>query len=188
MESQDTKGKIVQETFPSEIVSIIGDILAGLILTLILLTFKSFLILIIIIPALLSLRGNLSGPFIARTSKDLIIGEFNSKSWIENVLSTYALSIVTACLIGIFSIMLDLFLIKKFIDKKIISMETLIIIPIIAILLTLSISIPTSTFLNYLAFRYGFNPNNVVNPIMTAVDDFFTVICFYFTLLMLGVP
>jgi len=184
MERQDTKGKIVQETFPSEIVSIIGDILAGVILTLILLTFKSFLILIIIIPALLSLRGSLSGPFIARTSKDLIIGEFNSKSWIENVLSTYALSIVTACLIGIFSILLDLFLIKI----HLISMETLIIIPIIAILLTLSISIPTSTLLNYLAFRYGLNPNNVVNPIMTAIDDFFTVICFYFILIMLGVP
>ncbi len=184
MESQDTKGRIVKETFPSEIVSIIGDILAGVILTLILLNFKSFIILILIIPALLSLRGNLSGPFIARTSKDLIIGEFDKRSWIENVLSTYALSIVTAILIGIFSIMLDLFLIKK----KILSMEMLIIIPIIAILLTLSISIPTSTFLNYLAFRFGLNPNNIVNPIMTAVDDFFTVICFYFTLLMLGVP
>jgi mgtE-like transporter len=184
MESQDTKGRIVRETFPSEIVSIIGDILAGVILTLIIITFKSFLILIVIIPALLSLRGNLSGPFIARTSKDLIIGEFNTKSWIENVLSTYALSIVTACLIGISSIILDLFLIKI----NIISIEMLIIIPIIAILLTLSISIPTSTFLNYLAFRYGFDPNNVVNPIMTAIDDFFTVICFYFTLIMLGVP
>ena len=112
MEKQESKGKIVRETFPSEIISIMGDILAGVILTLIILTFKSFLILIIIIPALLSLRGNLSGPFIARTSKDLIIGEFNKKSWIENVLSTYALSIVTACLIGIFSILLDLFLIK----------------------------------------------------------------------------
>lgn len=184
MERQDTKGKIVQETFPSEIVSIIGDILAGVILTLLILTFKSFLILIIIIPALLSLRGSLSGPFIARTSKDLIIGEFNTKSWIENVLATYALSIVTACMIGIISIMLDLFLIKI----HMISMEMLIIIPIMAILLTLTISIPTSTFLNYLAFRYGFNPNNVVNPIMTAVDDFFTVICFYFILIMLGVP
>lgn len=184
MERQDTKGKIIRETFPSEIVSIIGDILAGVILTLIILTFKSFLILILIIPALLSLRGNLSGPFIARTSKDLIIGEFNTKSWIENVLSTYALSIVTACLIGVFSIILDLFLIKIFI----LPLEMLIIIPILAILLTLSISIPTSTFLNYLAFRYGFNPNNIVNPIMTAVDDFFTVICFYSTLIMLGVP
>jgi len=43
MERQDTKGKIVQETFPSEIVSIIGDILAGIILIFLILPFKSFL-------------------------------------------------------------------------------------------------------------------------------------------------
>jgi cation transporter-like permease len=61
-------------------------------------------------------------------------------------------------------------------------------IPLLSIILTLIISIPCSTLLNYLAFRYGFDPNNVVNPIMTAVDDLFTVLCFYFTILVLGVP
>ncbi|MCK4688258.1 MAG: hypothetical protein KAT66_09005, partial [Candidatus Lokiarchaeota archaeon] len=64
----------------------------------------------------------------------------------------------------------------------------LIEIPIICILITISVSIPCSTGLNYLAFKYGLNPNNVVNPIMTAIDDFFTVISFYLSLIMLGVP
>jgi hypothetical protein len=27
-----------------------------------------------------------------------------------------------------------------------------------------------------------------VHPVMTAVDDFFTVICFYLSLIILGVP
>jgi len=184
MERQDSKRKIVKETFPSEIVSIIGDILAGIILILLILPFKSFLLLIIIIPALLSLRGNISGPFIARTAKDLIIGEFTKETWIENTLSTYTLSFITAFLIGIFSIIIDFLLIKIYI----LPFETLILIPIISILLVLSISMPTSTYLNYLAFKKGFNPNNVVHPIMTAIDDFFTVICFYFALILLGVP
>jgi len=184
MEMHDTKGKIVKETFPSEVVSIVGDILAGIILTLLILPFESFLILILIIPALLSLRGNISGPFIARTSRDLIIGEFNKRSWIENVIATYTLSLFTAIIIGIFSILLNLILVKLFI----IPIGLLIIIPIIAILLTLSVSIPCSTTLNYIVFKKGLDPNNVVNPIMTAIDDFFTVLSFYITLLMLGVP
>ena len=184
MEKQDSKGKIVKESFPSEVVSIVGDILAGIVLILLILPFKSFLILILIIPALLSLRGNLSGPFIARTSRDLIIGEFNKRSWLENMLATFALSLVTAFIIGIFSILLDLVLVKVYI----IPFETLIAIPIISIFLALSISIPTSTILNFVAFKYGFNPNNVVNPLMTAVDDFFTVISFYLTIIILGVP
>ena len=73
MEKQESKGKIVRETFPSEIISIIGDIMAGIVLLLLILSFKSFLVLIIIVPALLSLRGNLSSPFIARTSRDFIL-------------------------------------------------------------------------------------------------------------------
>jgi len=184
MDWQDTKWKIIKEVFPSEIISIIGDILAGIILTILILPFKSFLILILIVPALLSIRGNISGPFIARTSRDLLIGEFNKKSWFENVLATYALSIIIAFLIGLFGIILNYAFVRVFI----ITYGILILIPVISILLSLSISIPISTTLNIIVFKIGLDPNNVVNTIMTAVDDFFTVLCFYFTIIMLGVP
>ncbi|NHJ25732.1 MAG: hypothetical protein EAX89_14215, partial [Candidatus Lokiarchaeota archaeon] len=66
--------------------------------------------------------------------------------------------------------------------------EKLIAIPILSIFFTLSFTIPISTILNYFIFIYGLNPNNIVNPIMTAVGDFAMVICFYLTLLILGVP
>jgi mgtE-like transporter len=178
-----TKGKIIRETFPSEIISIIGAILAGIALLLLILPFRSFLVLILIVPALLSLRGNLSGPYIARTSRDLIVGQFNKKSWIENTLATFSLSIITGFFIGIFSFLMGFFLIRTFI----LPIEVLILIPIISIILTMLISIPCSTLLNYIAFKYGLDPNNMVNPLMTAIDDFFTVICFYITLIMLGV-
>lgn len=184
MESQDSKTKIVKETFPSEIISIIGSLLAGIILSLLILPFKSFGILILIIIALLSLRGNISGPFIARTSKDLIIGEFNRRSWLENVFATYTLSVVTAIFIGLFSIILNLLLIQI----PLLSFALYLLIPLISILITLTVSIPISTLLNYLAFHYGMDPNNVVNPIMTAIDDFITVISFFLTIVILGVP
>jgi mgtE-like transporter len=181
---RDSKGRIVREAFPSEIVSIIGDICAGVILSVLILPFQSFILLILIIPALLSLRGNLSGPYIARTSRDFIIGEFNKSSFIENVLATYSLALVTGLIIGMISILLDYFLIRLFL----IPLTSLLFIPIISISLTLSVSIPCSTMLNYLAFKNGMDPNNVVNPVMTAIDDFLTVICFFITLLILGVP
>ncbi|MHA2390464.1 MAG: magnesium transporter [Promethearchaeota archaeon] len=184
MESQDSKSKIIKQTFPSEIISIVGDILAGIILTLLLLQFQSFPALILMIPALLSLRGNLSGPFIARTSRDLIIGDFSKRSWIENVIATYALAFITALLIGIFSILLNLVIFK--VDT--LPLMQFISIPLISIMLTLLISVPCSTGLNYFAFKRGLNPNNIVNPVMTAIDDFSTVFCFFLTLLMLGVP
>ena len=184
MLEQDSKGKIFKQTFPSETFSIIVHIFAGIVLTLLILPFKSFLVLILIIPALLSLRGNISGPFIARTARDLIIGEFSARTWIENILATYFLSIITAAFIGILSIFLNFLLFKHLI----LPIEIIIAIPIISMLLTTSISIPCSTGLNYATFYYGLSPNNVVPPIMTATDDFLTIINFYITLLILGVP
>lgn len=184
METHDSKGKIIKETVPSEIVSIIGSLSAGVVLTLLILPFQSFLILILMIPALLSLRGNISGPFIARTSRDLIIGDFDKKSWIENVIATYTLSIITAFSIGILTIILNNFLFRL----ELLPHIYLIIIPILSVIFTLAVSIPCSTVLNILAFKRGVDPNNVVNPIMTAIDDFFTVICFYLTILLMGVP
>ena len=184
METQDSKGNIIKEVFPSEIISIIGDIFAGLILSILILPFNSFVVLILMVPALLSLRGNLSGPFIARTSRDFIIGSFSRKSWVENVLATYALSIITAIFIGLFTVLLNLAIFKLFLLPTIFYFT----IPLITIVLTLSISIPCSTGLNYLAFKKGLNPNNIVNPIMTAIDDFSTVFCFFLTIIMLGVP
>lgn len=184
MEVQDTKGKIVRETFPSEVVSITGDIFAGIILSILILPFESFLLLILIIPPLLSLRGNITAPFIARTARDLIIGEFNFRIWIENVLATYFLSLITATLIGFIGLIIDLLIFKLFF----LSFHIVILIPILSITLTLSITIPISTILNYFTFRYGLNPNNIVNPLMTAIGDFSMVICFYLTIIILGVP
>ena len=184
METRDSTWKIVKETFPSEVISIVGDILAGIILSLLILPFESFILLILIIPALLSLRGNLSGPYIARTSRDLIIGEFNKKSVIQNILATISLSAVTAIIIGFFAFFLDTFFIKL----NLIPPFILIMIPIISIFMTLSFSLPISTLINSFIFKSGLDPNNVVNPIMTAIDDFLTVICFYFTIITLGVP
>ncbi|MGQ4874513.1 MAG: magnesium transporter [Promethearchaeia archaeon] len=184
MEAEDSRGKIVKEAVPAEIISIIGDILAGIALTFLILPFESFILLIIIIPALLSLRGNLSGPFIARTSRDLIVGDFNKRTFTENILATYALSIITSIMIGILTIIINYLLF----DIKLLSNQTILLIPIISIIMELSLSMPTSTIMNIISFKYGYDPNNIVNPIMTALDDFFTVICFYISLIILGVP
>ncbi|MFW9969414.1 MAG: magnesium transporter [Candidatus Odinarchaeota archaeon] len=184
MEIQDSKGKIIKETFPSEIISIVGHIFSGIVLTLLILPFNSFPILLLMIPALLSIRGNLSGPYIARTARDLIIGEFSIRSWIENTLATYFLSLITSFLIGLFTLILNLIIFHI----TILTIGSIILIPIISTLISSTITIPISTLLNYIAFNRGLNPNNVVPPIMTTVGDFTTLFSFYITLLMLGVP
>ncbi|MHA1804776.1 MAG: magnesium transporter [Promethearchaeota archaeon] len=183
MVKDDSKLNIVLETLPSETFSIIGHLIAGIILTLLILPFKSFIILIVIIPALLSVRGNVSGPFYARTSRDLMLGDFNKQTWTENILATYVLSLICSFLIGIFSLFLNVILIKC----GTISNFQLIFTPMLSVSISLSISVICSTLLNYITFHRGLNPNNVVPPIMTTLDDFLTIISFYGSLLILKV-
>jgi len=184
MERSDSKGRIIKETIPSEFISVIGHIFTGIVLIFLILPFESFSILILFIPALLSLRGNISGPFIARTARDLIIGEFNLRSWLENVLAIYVLSIITAILVGILAIILNMILFRY----ELLRTNTIFAIPMISTLIAVSITFPCSTLLNYIAFKYGLDPNNIVHPIMTFVGDFITVFSFYLTLIILGVP
>ncbi len=184
MEREDSRFTLIKEILPSETLSIIGSLAAGIILSLLLLQFQCFPILILLIPALLSLRGNISSPFIARTAKDLIIGDFNKRNIAENILSTYLLAIVTACLIGLFTFIVNLFFFKL----EYFSFEFFILIPLISMLFTLSLVIVISIMLNSLIFKFGLNPNNVLPPIMTAIGDFFNVVFFYLTLIILGVP
>jgi cation transporter-like permease len=91
---------------------------------------------------------------------------------------------ITAIIIGIFSILLN----SLFFNLTELTIAQYFAIPLVSIILTLFVSIPCSTGLNYFAFKRGLNPNNVINPVMTAIDDFFTVFFFFLTLLMLGVP
>jgi len=165
MLSQDSKAKIVKESIFSEITA-----------------------LIIMIPALLTLRGNISGTFIARTTRDLFTGELSKrlkpiKRWLENIGATVLISLIVAVFIGILSQIFSVML-----GNEIIDIVIFLLIPLFTILFDLIISIPASSFLNIFCFRLGIDPNNVVNPIMTCVDDFLTVFGFLLSLILLGVP
>lgn len=180
---EDSKYRIFKETFPSEIISIIGSLSAGIILTILILPFESFPILILMIPAVLSLRGNISSPFCARVSKDLILGEFDLRSLGENVLATLFLSLISSLIIGILSYMVNIFLVSF----PLLSFGHFLLIPIISLIINLGISIPVTIILNYVAFKSGLNPNNVL-PLITSIGDLLSVLSFFFSLIILNIP
>ncbi len=183
MDQQDSKVKIIRETYPSEIFSIILDIIAGTLLTILILPFESFIILILIVPGLLSVRGNTGGAFAARTSRDLIIGNFNKRTWFENISATLILSLSSGLLLGILTIFLNSFVIKI----PFINAIALFFLPILTLTSEPIVSLPISTFLSYIVFKFGLNPNNIVSPIMTGIDDILIIVFFYFSTTLLGV-
>ncbi|MBN2154880.1 MAG: magnesium transporter [Candidatus Lokiarchaeota archaeon] len=176
--------KNIAETYVSEIISIALGIIAGTILTILILPFNSFIVLILIIPGLLSVRGNTGGSFATRSSRDLIIGNFNKRTWFENVSATIILSSISGLLLGILSVLLNIIFLKIALIDSI----SLFFLPLITLTIEQIVSLPISTLFSYLVFKYGLDPNNIVSPIMTGIDDVLIILCFYLSLKLLGVP
>jgi len=187
MLSQDSKTKIVRESIIGEIISILGNLLAGMVMVFLLVPFESFIYLIIMIPPLLTLRGNIGGSFTARLITDLYTGELSKKlqpigRWVENIGATVFISTFIAIFIGFISQLFSILL-----GNEIFSLITFLLIPLFTIIFDLVIIIPVSTFLIVLCFYFGVDPNNIVNSVTTSIDDFLIAFGFYISLILLGV-
>ncbi|MEX2684075.1 MAG: magnesium transporter [Candidatus Sigynarchaeota archaeon] len=180
---QETRRELAKESYLSEVASIIINIFVGLCLTLLILPRQSFGQIVLMVPAMISTRGNISGSFSARTARDLVIGSFRQNHH-ENILSTVVLTIVTSEVIGGLSLCIAL-LLKP---GSLLPVHCFLLLPLITMLLTVVVSIPISTGLNTIAFKKGLNPSNVVPPIMTSVDDILVVVNMFIALVILGVP
>lgn len=182
MVKQESKADILKETFPSEIVSIVMNIAVGLVLAVLILPFESFAQIIIMVPALLSVRGNISGSFVARTARDLIIGTFK-KTMAQNVLAVVVLTGVTGCFIAALSMIFATLLHGSYTMP----VGFFFAIPLLTMALTELVSIPVALLMNMAVFKRGMNPCNVVPPVMTSIDDVLISLFFFAVLVMLGV-
>ncbi len=183
MEIKSGSKEIIKETFPSEVVSVTFNFFVGLVLVSILNNFTNFTVIILMIPPLLSIRGNISQSYCARVARDLIIGCYNKKTMTQNVVATILLILIVCTLISIFSIVL----IEILQIHHDLSLFSLILFPFLVMILTSSVSMAGSTIFSIMVFKKGLNPNNIVPVVWTSVDDLLIVINIYLSLLILGV-
>lgn len=175
---------IFKEVFPSEIGSIIINFAVGIVLVVLLENFENFAAIIIMVPQFLSVRGNVSGSYATRVARDLMIGTFNRKNNIQNILATLALTILVSFMIS--GISLGLVTLLKI--NYTMDISDFFIFPLLVLMITAAMSIPGSTLLSKLLFKKGLNPNNIIPPLWSSVDDFLIGMNIYLILLLLGVP
>ena len=183
MEIKSGAKEIIKETFPSEVVSVTFNFFVGLVLVAILDKFTNFVVIILMVPPLLSIRGNISQSYCARVARDLIIGCYNKKTMVQNVVATMLLILLVCTLISIFTILLIEIL--QIIHD--LTLGDIIAFPFLVMILTSSISMTGSTFFSIFIFKKGLNPNNILPGVWTSVDDLLIVINIYLSLLILGV-
>lgn len=180
---EERKLEMIREVYTSEILSILLDIIAGILLTVLILPFKSFAVLILMVPGLLSVRGNIGGAFAGRNAKNLFLGNFGKKTLLENALASFFLTLTAGIILGTLSVILNIFLFKI----PDLNNASLFFLPILTFIFNQLLSFSLSSLFSYSVFKLGFNPNNIVSPIMTGVDDILIVLFFYVSIILLGV-
>lgn len=170
--------------FPSEIGSIVINFVVGIILVILLENFENFSAIIIMVPQFLSVRGNVSGSYATRVARDLMVGNFNKKNNIQNIMATLVLTVIVSLMISGISFGLVTMLKIEYTMR----ISDFFVFPILVLMITTGISIPGSTLLSRTLFKKGLNPNNIIPPLWSSVDDFLIGINIYLILLLLGVP
>jgi len=171
--------KILREIFPVLFLCVIGGIIAGVFLNSMEDEITRIPGLLVLLPAVLATRGNISGAIGSRLSSALHMGLIEpdlrwNKTLADNVWASIILNIVLSVFVGIFAHWACL--IFGFESAGIITLTLISLITgtIAGVILTIM-----SVFVAIVSTARGFDPDNVVNPTLLTIGDILTVLCLF---------
>ncbi len=173
-----------KDLFFSEIVSLLGGLIAGTVLAIY--TDQILLIpgIFILLPGFLEMRGNISGSFASRLSSGLFLGVIKPKakkftSLIKgNIFASFFLAVMVSFALGVIAFFFNYFLLHTFTPK-------LLLIPVVAGIIANAIEIPLALFFTIYLFKKGHDPNNIMGPFLTSTGDITSVVALLAALVIL---
>lgn len=172
-----------KEIFSSEIISIAGGLIAGTLLASY--TNKLFILpgMLIILPAFLDMRGNISGTFSSRLTSGLYLGVIKPKKMMtkivtRNIIASFLLAIIVALFLGLVGFLFN-FMVLRLVTPQI------IIIPLVAGIIASAIELPISLFMTFQLFRKGHDPNNIMGPFVTSTGDITSILALLIAMMII---
>lgn len=170
--------KILKESLPILTLLMIVEIFGGQILQFHLEKFLMLPILLMFIPIINGVCGNIGSILGARVSSGLHVGyitpDFRGKELRENIIGIVILALLTFCFIGFLVYVISA------------SFKLVFIIIGTGLLVTLGViclCIPTAM----ISFRNGIDPDNVVIPILTTGADVLGICCLLLMIKLVGI-
>ena len=131
-------------------------------------------------PPMLSIRGNLGGIFAGKLSTMLHTGEVepkllgNTKTFYSLIKAIFLLTFLDATIIGVFAFAINYF----FGNAAINDIIFFVMVPPTACLLAMVIALPLVSSVGVLAFKKGLDPDVILYPAMSTIDDVIVTICY----------
>lgn len=141
--------------------------------------------LIITIPAIIAMRGNISTAFGSRLGSAYHLGVIGADNLFneelkQNILGSFILSLFMSFLIGVLSYIISLIL--GFSSSPV---EIILIVLIAGVISGLILSFMTIGII-YLVFKRGYDPDNITGPALATFGDIVTILCIFGSIIFVG--
>lgn len=140
--------------------------------------------LIVMVPPLLDLRGNINGALASRLGTELNAGLIEPRPAMSaeikiNLASSLILSVIASATIGVLA-----FVVNVLTGAQTIGVLELTTIAVLAGFLSGLILAFLTVLVAITAYARGLDPDNVTSPTMATIGDFMTVACIYLAVLL----
>ncbi|MCK5459064.1 MAG: magnesium transporter [Thermoplasmatales archaeon] len=177
--------EMLKQSLPLLIFCGLGGIVAGGTLGQMTDLLKNIPGLIVIIPAIIALRGNISTALGSRLGSAYHLGVIDAENmWNDdlkqNIISSLVLSFSTSFIIGVLAYVTSLFFNVQ--------PDPLLLILIVVIAGVISGLILTflTIIIIYLVFRRGYDPDNITGPALATFGDVVTMLCIFGSAVFVG--
>jgi len=172
--------RILVESIPILALTTVGGVVAGLFLSEIMDNLALVPGLIILLPAVLGNRGNISGALGSRLASGLHLGLIKpelrwNKTLQDNLLAAVLLNVVMSVFLGVVAYYAYTFV--TFTDGSPASITDLTLISFLAGTSAGIILTALAAFIAIITYSHGLDPDNVLAPSLATVGDIITVLC-----------
>lgn len=171
--------EMVRQSLPLFILCGIGGIIAGSTFSVMVDLFQKIPGLIVIIPAIIAMRGNISTAFGSRLGSAYHLGIIDAdnlwnKELKENVIGSLILSFLVSILVGVLAYITTVLFFNIYPDPVKLIFIVLLAGIISAVILTLM-----TIVIIYAVFKRGYDPDNITGPALATFGDIVTMICIF---------
>ena len=171
--------EMLKQSLPLLVLCGLGGIVAGSTLGVMTGILENIPGLIVVIPAIIAMRGNISTAFGSRLGSAYHLGIIDADNiWNEelkqNILGSIILSFIVSILVGVLSYITTLL----FFDITPNPVKLILIVILAGGLSALILTQLTITII-YLVFKKGYDPDNITGPALATFVDIVTMICIF---------
>jgi mgtE-like transporter len=170
---------IVKEALPFELIAVVGGIIAGVILSGMTGELELIPGLIVIIPGVMGLRGNISSTLGSRLGSAIHMGlitkiDYKNRELRNNIIGSMILTVIISIFLGFLGHYVSVLL-----GFGSAGLFKLILIALLSGFFSGLVLSFISVYLAIGAFRFGFDPDNIVTPSIATIGDILAIMMIF---------